>query len=90
MENYEIEKANKILERAINQLEHILIDIKIAHSKIKIEMFNNCYQFLIQEMEYEKIITELEKELENIRFGRYPTIIDVDITDVKLINNPIA
>lgn len=79
MENQEIQKANNKIERAINQLELILFDIKIAHSKIKIEMFDDCYQFLIQEMEYEKRIEELEKELKYIKNQRNKYIIDVQV-----------
>lgn len=79
MENQEIQKANNKIERAINQLELILLDIKIAHSKIKIEMFNDCYQFLITEMEYEKRIEELEKELKYIKNERNKYTIDEEV-----------
>lgn len=79
MENQEIQKANNNIERAVNQLELILLDIKIAHSKIKIEMFNDCYQFLIQEMEYEKRIQDLEKELKYIKNERNQCAIDVEV-----------
>lgn len=79
MENQEIQKANNKIERAINQLELILFEIKIAHSKIKIEMFNDCYQFLITEMEYEKRIEELEKELKYIKNERNKYTIDVEV-----------
>ncbi len=79
MENQEIQKANNKIERAVNQLELILLDIKIAHSKIKIEMFNDCYQFLLQEMEYEKRIQDLEKELKYIKNDKNQYTIDVKV-----------
>lgn len=79
MENKEIQKANNKIERAVNQLELILLDIKIAHSKIKIEMFNDCYQFLLQEMEYEKRIQDLEKELKYIKNDKNQYTIDVKV-----------
>ena len=77
MEKYEWEKASKKLEETTKQFEHFLIDIKLAHLKMKIEMLKNNYSFEKKENEYIKRIDELEEKLNDKRY-EYP-IIDVEV-----------
>lgn len=74
MENYEWEKASEKFEEATRQFEHFLIDIKLAHLKIKIEMLKDNYSF---QKEYKKRINELEEKLKDKR-NEYP-IIDIEV-----------
>lgn len=78
MENYEWKKASEKLEETTRQFEHFLINIKLAHLKMKIEILKNYYSFQKKENEYKKKIKELEKELSYKNCQAYPLIIDVE------------
>ncbi len=86
MENYEWKKASDKLEEAIRQFELILLDIKVSHGKMKMEMLKNSYSFEKKENEYKKRIPELEEQLNEKKFEfeyppilGYPPIIDVEV-----------
>lgn len=77
MENYEWKKASKKLEETTRQFEHFLIDIKLAHLKMKIEILKNNYSFQKKENVYKKRIIELEEKLNDKKFEY--SIIDVEV-----------
>jgi uncharacterized radical SAM superfamily protein len=61
MENYEWKKSSEKLEETTRQFEHFLIDIKLAHLKMKIEILKNNYSFQKKENEYKKKLKSLKK-----------------------------
>ena len=77
MENYEWKKASKKLDEAIRLFELIILDIKVSHIKMKMEILKNSYSFekkeKEKEKEYKKRINELEEKLNDKRY-EYPTI----------------
>lgn len=73
MENYEWKKASKKLDEAIRLFELIILDIKVSHIKMKMEILKNSYSFEKKEKEYKKRINELEEKLNDKRY-EYPTI----------------
>jgi hypothetical protein len=77
MENYEWKKASEKLEETTRQFEHFLIDIKLAHLKMKIEILKNNYSFQKKENVYKKRIIELEEKLNDKKFEY--SIIDVEV-----------
>lgn len=77
MENYEWKKASDKLEESIREFELILLEIKVSHGKMKMEMLKNSYSFEKKEKEYKKRINELEEKLNDKRY-EYPTI-DVEV-----------
>ncbi|MCT7596568.1 hypothetical protein [Aliarcobacter butzleri] len=77
MENYEWKKANDKLEESIREFELILLEIKVSHGKMKMEILKNSYSFQKKEKEYKKRINELEEKLNDKRY-EYP-IIDVEV-----------
>lgn len=86
MENIEWKKASDKLEEAIRQFEIILLEIKISHGKMKMEILKNNYSFEKKENEYIKRINELEEQLNDKKFEfeyphilGYPPIIDVEV-----------
>ncbi|MCG3717674.1 hypothetical protein [Aliarcobacter butzleri] len=84
MENYEWKKASDKLEKSIREFELIILEIKVSHGKMKMEMLKNTYSFEKKENEYIKRINELEKKLNDINFEYppilgYPLIIDVEV-----------
>ena len=80
MENYEWKKASKKLDEAIRLFELIILDIKVSHIKMKIEILKNSYSFGKKEKEYKKRINELEEQLNDKKFEfGYPPIIDVEV-----------
>lgn len=77
MENYEWKKANDKLEESIREFELILLEIKVSHGKMKMEILKNSYSFEKKEKEYKKRINELEEQLNDKRY-EYLTI-DVEV-----------
>lgn len=77
MENYEWKKASEKLDEAIRLFELIILDIKVSHGKMKIEILKNSYSFEKKEKEYKKRINELEEKLNDKRY-EYSTI-DVEV-----------
>ncbi|MDK2065238.1 hypothetical protein [Aliarcobacter butzleri] len=86
MENYEWKKASEKLEEAIREFEIILLEIKLSHGKMKIEILKSSYSFEKKEHAYKKRINELEEQLNDKKFEfeyppilGYPPIIDVEV-----------
>ena len=84
MENYEWKKANDKLEESIREFELILLEIKVSHGKMKMEILKNSYSFEKKEKEYKKRINELEEKLNDKKFEYppilgYPPIIDAEV-----------